>query len=84
MSFVGPRPALFNQSDLILLRKQAGVNQLRPGLTGWAQINGRDEISIEAKVALEKEYLAKKSFLFDIEILIKTFINVLFSEGVSH
>jgi O-antigen biosynthesis protein WbqP len=66
------------------LRVANGVDKLKPGISGWAQINGRDEISIEAKVALEKEYLAKKSFLFDIEILIKTFINVLFSEGVSH
>ena len=72
------------QDDLMELRVATGVSKLKPGITGWAQINGRDEISIEAKVALKKEYLAKKSFLFDIEILIKTFINVLFSEGVSH
>jgi O-antigen biosynthesis protein WbqP len=84
MVFVGPRPALYNQDDLMALRVANGVDKLKPGISGWAQINGRDEISIEAKVALEKEYLAKKSFLFDIEILIKTFINVLFSEGVSH
>ena len=84
MVFVGPRPALYNQDDLMALRVAAGVDKLKPGITGWAQINGRDEISIEAKVALEKEYLAKKSFLFDIEILIKTFTNVLFSKGVSH
>jgi O-antigen biosynthesis protein WbqP len=84
MVFVGPRPALYNQDDLMALRVANGVDKLKPGLTGWAQINGRDEISIEAKVALEKEYLAKKSFLFDIEILIKTFTNVLFSKGVSH
>ena len=84
MVFVGPRPALYNQDDLMALRVAAGVNKLKPGITGWAQINGRDEISIEAKVVLEKEYLAKKSFLFDIEILIKTFTNVLFSKGVSH
>lgn len=82
--FVGPRPALYNQDDLMSLRVAYGVDKLKPGITGWAQINGRDEISIEAKVALEKEYLAKKSFLFDIEILIKTFTNVLFSKGVSH
>ena len=84
MVFVGPRPALYNQDDLMVLRVAARVDQLKPGITGWAQINGRDEISIEAKVALEKEYLAKKSLLFDMEILIKTFTNVLFSKGVSH
>ena len=84
MVFVGPRPALYNQDDLMALRVATGVSKLKPGITGWAQINGRDEISIEAKVAFEKEYLAKKSFLFDIEILIKTFTKVLFSKGVSH
>jgi O-antigen biosynthesis protein WbqP len=84
MVFVGPRPALYNQDDLMDLRVTAGVDKLKPGITGWAQINGRDEISIEAKVKLEQEYLCKKSFLFDIEILIKTFTNVLFSKGVSH
>ncbi len=84
MVFVGPRPALYNQDDLMTLRVAYGVDKLKPGITGWAQINGRDEITIEAKVALEKEYLARKSFLLDIEILIKTFTNVLFSKGVSH
>lgn len=84
MSFVGPRPALFNQADLILLRKYAGVNQLRPGLTGWAQINGRDELSIEEKVKLDTEYLKAKSFGLDIKILWFTFINVLQKKGVSH
>ena len=84
MVFVGPRPALYNQDDLMALRVSAGVDKLKPGITGWAQINGRDEISIEAKVALEKEYLNKKSFLFDLNILVKTFTNVLFSKGVSH
>jgi O-antigen biosynthesis protein WbqP len=84
MVFVGPRPALYNQDDLMALRIAAGIDKLKPGITGWAQINGRDDISIEAKVALEKEYLAKKSFLFDIKILIKTFTTVLFSKGVSH
>jgi len=84
MVFVGPRPALYNQDDLMALRVAAGVNQLKPGITGWAQINGRDEISIEAKVELEKEYLLRKSFLFDLSIIIKTFTNVLFSKGVSH
>ena len=84
MSFVGPRPALFNQDDLIALRKECKVDSLIPGLTGWAQINGRDEISIAQKVQLEQEYLYKKSFLFDVEIIIKTITNVLFSKGVSH
>lgn len=84
MVFVGPRPALYNQDDLMALRVANGVDKLKPGITGWAQINGRDEISIETKGALEKEYLLKKSFLFDIEIIIKTFTNVLFSKGVSH
>ena len=84
MVFVGPRPALYNQDDLMALRVVAGVDKLKPGITGWAQINGRDEISIAEKVRLEQEYLYKKSFLFDIQILIKTFTNVLFSKGVSH
>jgi O-antigen biosynthesis protein WbqP len=84
MVFVGPRPALYNQDDLMTLRVATGVDKLKPGITGWAQINGRDEISIEKKVQLEQEYLYKKSFLFDIEIIIKTFTNVLFSKGVSH
>lgn len=84
MVFVGPRPALYNQDDLMLLRVNAGVDKLKPGITGWAQINGRDEISIEEKVALEKEYLEKKSFLFDIKIIFKTFTNVFLSKGVHH
>jgi len=84
MVFVGPRPALYNQDDLMILRVAKGVDKLKPGITGWAQINGRDEISIENKVQLEQEYLNKKSFLFDITILIKTFTNVLFSKGISH
>jgi O-antigen biosynthesis protein WbqP len=84
MVFVGPRPALYNQDDLIALRVATGVDKLKPGITGWAQINGRDGISIEKKVQLEQEYLYKKSTLFDIEIIIKTFTNVLFSKGVSH
>ena len=84
MVFVGPRPALYNQDDLMTLREATGVSKLKPGITGWAQINGRDDISIEKKVQLEQEYLHRKSFLFDIEILIKTFTNVLFSKGVSH
>jgi O-antigen biosynthesis protein WbqP len=84
MVFVGPRPALYNQDDLIKLRLAAKVDKLKPGITGWAQINGRDEIALEAKVTLEKEYLERKSFIFDLIILIKTFTNVLFSKGVSH
>lgn len=84
MVFVGPRPALYNQDDLMALRVAAGVDKLKPGITGWAQINGRDEISIEEKVNLEKEYLYRKSFLFDLSIIIKTFTNVLFSKDVSH
>jgi O-antigen biosynthesis protein WbqP len=84
MVFVGPRPALYNQDDLMALRVASGVDKLKPGITGWAQINGRDEISIEDKVVLEKVYLERKSFIFDIYIIFKTFTNVLFSKGVSH
>jgi O-antigen biosynthesis protein WbqP len=84
MVFVGPRPALYNQDDLMALRVLAGVDKLKPGITGWAQINGRDEISIEEKVKFEKEYLQKKSFLFDMQILIRTFTSVLMSKGVKH
>jgi O-antigen biosynthesis protein WbqP len=84
MVFVGPRPALYNQDDLMTLRVATGVDKLKPGITGWAQINGRDDISIEKKVKLEQEYMNKRSTLFDIEIIIKTFTNVLFSKGVSH
>ena len=84
MVFVGPRPALYNQEDLMVLRVAAGVDKLKPGITGWAQINGRDDISREKKVQLEQEYLHKRTTLLDIEIIIKTFTNVLFSKGVSH
>ena len=85
MGFVGPRPALYNQDDLMELRKQAKVEGLLPGLTGWAQINGRDEISIEEKVALEEEYKERKSFQFDVEIFFRTFASAFFKkEGVSH
>jgi O-antigen biosynthesis protein WbqP len=84
MVFVGPRPALYNQDDLMALRVAAGVDKLKPGITGWAQINGRDEISIEAKVALEIEYLKRKSIAFDFQILVNTFTKVLFSKGVTH
>lgn len=84
MSFVGPRPALFNQDELIMLRVQAGVNKLSPGLTGWAQINGRDELTIFRKVQLDAEYLRRRTFAFDMWILLMTFLNVLRRDGVSH
>ena len=84
MVFVCPRPALYNQDDLMALRIAAGVDKLKPGITGWAQINGRDEISLEEKVKLEKEYLQHKSFWFDVKIIIKTIANVLFGKGVKH
>ena len=84
MVFVGPRPALYNQDDLMILRVATGVDKLKPGITGWAQINGRDDITIEKKVQLEQEYMLKRTTLLDIEIIIKTFTNVLFSKGVSH
>lgn len=84
MSFVGPRPALFNQDDLIALRTQRGVHHLLPGLTGWAQVNGRDELPIPEKVALDVEYLQRRSFLFDIGILWLTFVKVLRRDGVTH
>jgi O-antigen biosynthesis protein WbqP len=84
MVFVGPRPALYNQDDLMQLRVSAGVDKLIPGITGWAQINGRDEISLEEKVKFEKEYLERKSFWFDIKIIIGTFTSVLKSQGINH
>ena len=84
MSFVGPRPALFNQDDLIALRLENGLDKLIPGLTGWAQVNGRDELSIPEKVALEVEYMNKKSFWFDLKILWLTFLKVINRKGVSH
>jgi O-antigen biosynthesis protein WbqP len=84
MSFVGPRPALFNQDDLIALRTQYGVDKLVPGLTGWAQVNGRDELSIPVKVQYEVEYLQKQSFWFDTKILGLTFLKVIGRSGVSH
>ena len=84
MVFVGPRPALYNQDELIALRVAAVVDKLIPGITGWAHVNERDELSLEQKVALEKEYLVKKSLTVDFQILIKTFTNVLFSKGVTH
>ena len=84
MSFVGPRPALFNQEDLIALRSENDLDKLIPGLTGWAQVNGRDELSIPEKVALEVEYMQKKSFWFDLKILWMTFLKVINNQGVSH
>jgi O-antigen biosynthesis protein WbqP len=84
MSFVGPRPALFNQYDLITLRSEKKLDQLLPGLTGWAQVNGRDDLSIHSKVLLDVEYMEKKSFFFDLKILWLTFIRVIKSSGISH
>ncbi len=84
MSFVGPRPALFNQDDLVELRTKCGVHLLRPGVTGWAQINGRDEIPIPQKVQLDEYYLKNQSFSFDIKILFLTVFKVLKSDGVTH
>ena len=84
MSFVGPRPALFNQHDLIALRTQYGVDQLLPGLTGWAQINGRDELPIEEKVRLDKAYLDSQSFVFDVKIIFLTAVRVIQRDNVTH
>jgi O-antigen biosynthesis protein WbqP len=84
MSFVGPRPALFNQNDLIDLRTQYGIDKLLPGLTGWAQVNGRDELPIPQKVKLDAEYLNTQSFMMDLNILFLTFVKVLRREGVTH
>ena len=84
MSFVGPRPALFNQQDLIALRTELGVHTLVPGLTGWAQVNGRDELPIPEKVKLDVAYLQRQSLSFDIRILWQTFVKVLKRDGVSH
>lgn len=84
MSFVGPRPALYNQDDLIALRTEKGVHLLTPGLTGWAQINGRDELPIPLKVEFDEYYLHHLSFIFDMQILFRTFFKVLCREGVQH
>ena len=84
MSFVGPRPALYNQDDLIALRTEKGVDKLLPGVTGWAQVNGRDELSIPDKVAFDFEYLNRQSFWFDMKILWMTFLKVITRDGVSH
>lgn len=84
MSFVGPRPALFNQDDLIILRTEKGIHHLTPGLTGWAQINGRDELPIPVKVSFDEWYLCNHSFLLDLKIILLTFVKVLRKEGVTH
>jgi O-antigen biosynthesis protein WbqP len=84
MALVGPRPALYNQYDLIKLRTSNGVEKLTPGITGWAQINGRDEISIEQKVQFDTEYLVRQSILFDFEILFKTFMHIALRRNISH
>jgi O-antigen biosynthesis protein WbqP len=84
MSFVGPRPALFNQDDLIALRKEKSLDKLLPGITGWAQVNGRDELSIPDKVVLDEEYMSYQSFWFDMKILWMTFLKVIKRDGVSH
>ena len=84
MSFVGPRPALYNQDDLIALRAKYGVEAIVPGLTGWAQINGRDDLPIPEKVALDVEYMERQSFLFDLRILWMTFLKVIKRDGISH
>ncbi len=84
MSFVGPRPALFNQDDLVSLRTQKGIHALVPGLTGWAQINGRDELPIPVKVGFDEYYLKHRSFLVDLKILFLTFFKVLRKEGITH
>jgi O-antigen biosynthesis protein WbqP len=84
MSFVGPRPALFNQDDLIALRTQSGVDQLVPGLTGWAQINGRDELPIPDKVKLDVYYMQQQSFWLDLKIIFWTFLKVIRRDGIQH
>jgi O-antigen biosynthesis protein WbqP len=84
MSFVGPRPALYNQHDLVTLRTEAGVHRLVPGLTGWAQINGRDELSIPEKVELDVEYLKRRSLMLDLNVLWLTVVKVIRREGVAH
>lgn len=84
MSFVGPRPALFNQEDLIALRRQYGVDSLMPGLTGWAQINGRDELPIPDKVKLDVEYMNRQSLFFDLKIIFLTVLKVIYRDGIQH
>ena len=84
MGFIGPRPALFNQQDLILLRKKNGIDGVKPGITGWAQVNGRDELSIADKVGFDVEYVNNQSLLFDLKILWMTFVKVIKRTGVTH
>ena len=84
MAFVGPRPALFNQNDLIDLRNEKGISQLKPGVTGWAQVNGRDELSLLEKVRCDEEYLKRASIGFDIYIIWLTIIKVITRDGISH
>ena len=84
MSFVGPRPALFNQDDLVALRTEKGVDKLMPGITGWAQVNGRDELSIPEKVAFDVEYIKRQSFWFDLKILFLTLLKVIRRDNISH
>jgi O-antigen biosynthesis protein WbqP len=84
MSFVGPRPALFNQDDLIALRKEKGIDKLLPGITGWAQVNGRDILIVTDKVDLDEVYMQRQSFWFDMKILWMTFLKVIKRDGVSH
>ena len=84
LSFVGPRPALHNQDDLVALRTEHGVHELVPGLTGWAQVNGRDDLPIPAKVEYDCEYLQKRELLLDMIILLRTIIKVIYRQGVSH
>jgi len=84
MSFVGPRPALFNQDDLTSLRNKSGINELKPGITGWAQVNGRDELSIEEKVTFDEEYLKRRSLGFDLYIIWLTLLKVIKKDGISH
>jgi len=84
MSFIGPRPALFNQDDLVKLRTEKGIHRLIPGITGWAQVNGRDDLPIPVKVEFDEYYLKNRSLLLDVEILWMTFIKVLKKEGIQH
>lgn len=84
MSLVGPRPALFNQDDLVALRTEAGVHRLRPGVTGWAQINGRDELPVAEKARLDAEYLRRRTFAFDLKIILVTLVQAMAGRGVSH
>ena len=84
MSFIGPRPALFNQKDLIKLRSEKGIHKMKPGITGWAQVNGRDELSIQLKVDYEVEYMKRRSFFFDLYIICLTLLKIIKKDGVSH